>query len=195
MSMSDYVKTMRSMIGSKPLLICGASVIIVRDGHILLQKRSDNGCWGYHGGCLEPGEYLEDAAKRELYEETGLTVRSMKFYGTFSGPDLHYVYPHGDEVFNVDTVFVCDDFEGELHADADEVAELRWFPLGAVPENLNPPVKRIIHEFVGQYAGHESQISNEGPTFVVPALAGNESTEDFRLKPGQQTQVADEREP
>lgn len=69
--MNDYVKTMRSMIGKKPLLICGASVIVIHEGNILLQRRQDNGCWGYHGGCLELGEYLEDAAHRELYEETG----------------------------------------------------------------------------------------------------------------------------
>jgi hypothetical protein len=50
--MNSYVKTMRSIIGTKPLLICGASVIIISDGHILLQKRKDNGCWGYHGGLI-----------------------------------------------------------------------------------------------------------------------------------------------
>lgn len=148
--MNSYVKTMRSMIGTKPLLICGASVIVIHDGYILLQKRKDNGCWGYHGGCLELGEYLEDAAKRELYEETGLKVKSMKLYGVFSGPELHYVYPHGDEVYNVDTVYVCDDFEGELSADAAEVSELKWFPFNDVPENLSPPVSGIIREFIRQ---------------------------------------------
>lgn len=148
--MNDYVRTMRSMIGTKPLLICGASIIIIRDGHILLQRRKDNGCWGYHGGCLELGEHLEDAARRELYEETGVKAKTMKLYGVFSGPELHYVYPHGDEVYNVDVVYVCDDFEGELSADKNEVSELRWFPFHAVPENLSPPVSGIIREFIKQ---------------------------------------------
>jgi 8-oxo-dGTP pyrophosphatase MutT (NUDIX family) len=156
--MNNYVKTMRSMIGTKPLLICGASVIVIRDGQILLQKRKDNGCWGYHGGCLELGEYLEDAAKRELYEETGLKVKSMKLYGIFSGPELHYVYPHGDEVYNVDTVYVSDDFEGELNADAVEVSELRWFPFNDVPENLSPPVSGIIREFISQKLSKASEM-------------------------------------
>ena len=146
--MNDYVKTMRSMIGTKPLLICGASVIIIRDGHILLQKRKDNGCWGYHGGCLELGEYLEDAAKRELYEETGLKAKSMRLYGVFSGAELRYVYPNGDEVYNVDTVYECDDFEGELSADSAEVTDLKWFSFNDVPENLSPPVSGIIHKFI-----------------------------------------------
>jgi len=155
--MNNYVKTMRSMIGTKPLLICGASVIVIRDGHILLQKRKDNGCWGYHGGCLELGERLEDAAKRELYEETGIKVNSMKLYGVFSGPELHYVYPHGDEVYNVDTVYVCDDFEGELSADTAEVSELRWFPFNDVPVNLSPPVSGIIREFIRQRLSKASE--------------------------------------
>ncbi len=156
--MNSYVKSMRSMIGTKPLLICGASVIVIRDGHILLQKRKDNGCWGYHGGCLELGERLEEAAKRELYEETGLKVNSMKLYGVFSGPELHYVYPHGDEVYIVDTVYVCDDFEGELSADTAEVTELRWFPFNEIPENLSPPVSGIIREFIRQRLDKASEI-------------------------------------
>ncbi len=154
--MSSYVKAMRSMIGTRPLLICGASVIVIRNGHILLQKRKDNGCWGYHGGCLELGERLEDAAKRELYEETGLKVNSMRLYGVFSGPELHYVYPHGDEVYNVDTVYVCDDFEGEMCADTAEVSELRWFPFNEVPENLGPPVSGIIRKFIEQKLSKDS---------------------------------------
>jgi 8-oxo-dGTP pyrophosphatase MutT (NUDIX family) len=147
--MNNYIKYMRSMIGTKPMLICGASVIIIRDGQILLQKRKDNGCWGYHGGCLELGECLEEAAQRELYEETGLKVRSMKLYGVFLGPELHYFYPHGDEVYVVDTIYVCDDFEGELNADPAEVTELRWFPFNDIPENLSPPISKIVREFIG----------------------------------------------
>ena len=154
--MNSYVKTMRSMIGTKPLLICGASVIVIRDGHILLQKRKDNGCWGYHGGCLELGERLEDAAKRELYEETGLKVNSMNLYGVFSGPELHYVYPHGDEVYNVDIVYICEDFKGELSADTAEVSELRWFAFNDVPDNLSPPVSGIIREFISQKLSKDS---------------------------------------
>jgi len=146
--MNNYVKTMRSMIGTKSLLICGASVIVIRDGHILLQKRKDNGCWSYHGGCLELGERLEDTAKRELYEETGLKVKSMYHFGVFSGPELHYVYLNGDEVYNVDAVYVCDDFEGGISADAAEVTELRWFPFNEIPENLSPPVEGIIRKFI-----------------------------------------------
>jgi hypothetical protein len=74
----------------------------------------------------------------------------MKLYGAFSGPELHYVYPHGDEVYNVDIVFVCDDFNGELKADDTEVSELKWFRFDDIPENLSPSVSGIIHDFISQ---------------------------------------------
>lgn len=148
--MSNYVQRMRSFIGNQALLVCGASVIVVKDGHILLQKRRDNGCWSYHGGCLELGEILEDAARRELYEETGLLAKDLKLFGVFSGPELHYTYPHGDEVYNVDVVYICEDYEGELKRENSEVTELQWFPFYSIPNNLSPPVKGIIHEFILQ---------------------------------------------
>ena len=51
--MNNYIKTMRAMIGTKPLMMCGASVIVIRAGKILLQKRKDNGYWSYHGAALK----------------------------------------------------------------------------------------------------------------------------------------------
>jgi len=125
---------------------------------MLLQKRKDNGCWGYHGGCLELGERIEDAARRELYEETGLSAKSMKLHGVFSGPELYYVYPHGDEVYNVDMVYICEDIEGELSVDESEVSELKWFPFEEVPENLSPPIRGVIREFVQQRRECQSPI-------------------------------------
>ncbi|MBS7528846.1 NUDIX domain-containing protein [Fusibacter paucivorans] len=76
----------------KVFQLCGASIILYRNNEVLLQKRTDNQCWGYHGGAIEVGEIVEDAAKRELFEETGLTANRIELYGVFSGPDQYHVY-------------------------------------------------------------------------------------------------------
>lgn len=69
--MSGYIMDFRKLVGHRPLLQVGASVIVEdRQGRILLQLRCDNHCWGYAGGSVELDEVVEEAAKRELFEET-----------------------------------------------------------------------------------------------------------------------------
>lgn len=87
-----YIGDMRKYIRHERLLIAGASVFIHKDGKLLLQRRKDNDCWGEHGGCMELGETVEEVAKRELFEETGLTANSLELLGVFSGKELFYTY-------------------------------------------------------------------------------------------------------
>lgn len=149
--MSDYILGLRRLVGHRPLLQVGASVIVENaEGHILLQQRRDNGCWGYAGGSVELDEAVEAAARRELLEETGLVAHRMELFGIYSGPELHYVYPNGDEVSNIDIVFLCRDYTGTLKAQADEVSRLQFFSAGHLPENLSPPVRQAILQWERQ---------------------------------------------
>lgn len=137
-----YVSEIRKKIGHDPLLIVGASVIVTDEkGRVLLQHRADNGLWGYHGGCVELAENTEDAARRELLEETGLTAGKMSLFGVFSGPEMRYTYPNGDQASVVDIVYLCSDFSGELRPQPEEVTELRWFAPADIPadDQLSPP--------------------------------------------------------
>lgn len=136
---------------SNKFQLTGASVIVYKGNKILLQQRSDNKCWGYPAGKIETGEIVEEAAKREVFEETGIAVNSMELFGVFSGPDLHHVYPDGNEVDIIDIVFICNDFEGELKKQDSEVDDLKWFDVSEVPENLSPPIKRPLLQFIGKY--------------------------------------------
>lgn len=137
--MSDYIMDLRKEVGHRPILQLGASVIVVNDkGQILLEKRSDTHNYSYPGGSVELGEKVEEAAKREMYEEVGLIANSLQFFTIASGEELHFKYPNGDEVYNVDIVYICKDYSGDLKAEESEVEELKWFDIYKLPEIFSP---------------------------------------------------------
>ena len=149
--MSDYIMDLRKIVGHRPLLSPGASVILEdAEGRTLLELRHDNRCWGYAGGAVEMDEVVEDAARRELFEETGLVAGKLELYGVFSGPESHFYYPNGDEVSYVEIVYICRDWSGELRAQPSEVDELRWFAAGELPEDLSPPTARVIRQWAAE---------------------------------------------
>ena len=132
--MSGYIMELRKIVGHRTLLQVGASVIVEDEqGRVLLQKRTDNHCWGYPGGSTELDERVEAAAARELLEETGLVAEKLELFGVFSGKELHYIYPNGDEVSNVDIVFLCRQYSGALRPEEEETEELRFFEAGKLP--------------------------------------------------------------
>ena len=140
---------LRKIVGHRPLLQVGASVIVEDNiGRILLQFRSDNHCWGYSGGSVELDENVEEAAKRELFEETGLIAHKLKLFGVFSGKETHYIYPNGDEVSNIDIVYICDDYSGELRCQAGEVDQLRFYEIDQIPNNISKPIEKALLAYV-----------------------------------------------
>lgn len=139
-----YIRSLRRFVGHAPLIMAGASVIVENErGEILLQKRADNGCYSYLGGALELNESLEEAAARELFEESGLKALELSLYGVFSGPKRHYIYPNGDQVQVVDHVYLCRRYEGLLRLD-EESTELAFYPKSALPHPLSPPTAEIL---------------------------------------------------
>ncbi|XOK59681.1 NUDIX hydrolase [Paenibacillus elgii] len=102
--MAGYISNIRKKIGHERLIVTAAGVIIYKDGKVLLQKRRDNHCWAMHGGGVEIGETVEETAKRELLEETGLIANDLELLGVFSGEDRLYTYPNGDEVYTIGIV-------------------------------------------------------------------------------------------
>lgn len=147
--MSNYIMDLRQIVGHRPLLQVGASVIVVdSENRVLLQLRSDNHCWGYAGGSVELDEVVEDAAKRELLEETGLVAEKLDFFGIFSGEDMHYIYPNGDEVSIIDIVYVCKEFSGTLKCQQGEVDDLKFFRVNEIPDNITNANRNAIEKWV-----------------------------------------------
>jgi len=116
--MVDYIKDLRKLTGHIPIVAATASVIILNsENSILLQLRTDDGNWGIPGGFVEPGETVEETARREVFEETGLEVDKMELFGIYSGKELYNKYPNGDETYFVDTVFITNIVNGEMRID------------------------------------------------------------------------------
>lgn len=102
-------------------------VLIVRDGRVLLGKRGpgtrEPGKWSFPAGFVERGERVEDAARREAREETGLDVAIGRLVGLYSS--------EGETV--VLAVYEGEVVGGEAVA-GDDLTELGWFPVTGPPE-------------------------------------------------------------
>jgi 8-oxo-dGTP pyrophosphatase MutT (NUDIX family) len=143
-----YIEELRELIGHRPIIMVGATVLITDpEGRLLLMRRLDNGCWGVPGGALEPGESLEQTARRETREETGLEIGKMSLFGVFSGPELFYEYPNGDQVYNVSVVYLTNEIKGEINLNPFEHTEISFFETENLPSPLSPPVIPIIRAY------------------------------------------------
>lgn len=139
----SYLSELRKIVGHRPLLSAGATVIVMKDNKILLNLRSDTNTWGIPGGSMELGETLEQAAARELFEETGLKAESFTLVKVFSGLDFYFEYPNGDMLYSVVALFRANDVSGELIISDGESFELKYFGLNELPE-LESCAKAII---------------------------------------------------
>lgn len=147
--MANYIGEMRKLVGHRPILMCGASVLVEDDaGRVLLERRRDNGCWCYPGGAVELYEEVEESARRELFEETGLVARELELFGVFSGPELTYTYPNGDVVSIIDIAYRCRHYSGSLKMQESEVTELAFFDIDRLPENFNPPCVKTMKQYL-----------------------------------------------
>ena len=100
---------------------------------VLLIKRAKPpfaGCWVLPGGFVDIDEDLEDAARRELAEETGLQAGDLVQLQTFGRPDRD---PR-ERVITVVFLGVPGAADNIEPRAGDDAAEARWFNLDALPE-------------------------------------------------------------
>jgi 8-oxo-dGTP pyrophosphatase MutT (NUDIX family) len=147
-----YISELRKLVGHRPLILPGAVVLIFNDeGQLLLQHRSDGG-WGLPGGLMELGESLEETARREVKEETGLDIGELKLEGVFSGGEYYLTVANGDELYSVTTVYSTKDCKGELVSDELESIDLQFFSLDQLPDSL----QKSYLDFIQHYMHHNA---------------------------------------
>lgn len=121
----------------------GIGIVVLRGDQVLLVKRGHppaQGAWSLPGGSQELGETAEAAARRELYEETGLVVASLTLVGHVDS--IHRDADGRIEYHYTILDFAAHDFSGEACA-GDDVTAIAWaedFDAYA----LWPEVRRII---------------------------------------------------
>ena len=143
-----YIEDLRKVVGNQPLILVGVAVAVINnEGEILLQKRAD-GKWGVPGGFMELGESAEETGKREIMEETGLELGELNLVGVFSGKHHYVKLSNGDEVYPVTIAYVTKEIcGGELKADGQETTDVKFFKLNELPDDLNPLIKNLVHQY------------------------------------------------
>jgi 8-oxo-dGTP pyrophosphatase MutT (NUDIX family) len=128
-------------------------VVVYNDrNQILLQQRtSPYGVWGLPGGLMELGESLEDTARREAYEETGLKIGRMIMMGMFSGADYFVTVPNGDQFYVVTAAFASNEVEGAILADSNESLRCEYVSWTSLPTEMVRSHRHITMRFIQTY--------------------------------------------
>lgn len=114
-----------------------AGIVVNDEGKVLVIRRRDNGHWEPPGGVLEMSETFEEGARREVLEETGISVRVERLTGVYKNMKRGIVA----------LVFRCVPLD-EPNRASDEAAEIRWMSLGEVQQVMAPAyAMRVVDAF------------------------------------------------
>ncbi|HNA90138.1 MAG TPA: NUDIX domain-containing protein [Anaerolineales bacterium] len=116
----------------------GVRVLMLEDGKVWMIRHTYMSGWHLPGGGLKKKETLDQAARREAWEETGAELGEISLLGTFTGM-IQWKTDHT-------IVFLCRDFKVTGKSDG-EIAEMRAFPLDALPKDTFYPHRRLLERF------------------------------------------------
>lgn len=169
---ANYLEFIRGHVGHREIFLAFSSVVLHDEqGRILLQRRADFDIWGLPGGILELGETIEACARRELYEETGLTAGELRLVGVYSDPRYRSTYPNGDRVQQFTICFAGVKAGGVLTSDGMETTDLRFFPAAEIDFDRLPSF----------YAAMVYEALAGGPPAFRPPYCEAETTDQVAL--------------
>uniref|UniRef100_UPI00398E9EA2 oxidized purine nucleoside triphosphate hydrolase n=1 Tax=Pristiophorus japonicus TaxID=55135 RepID=UPI00398E9EA2 len=137
-------------------------VMVVRPRQILLgmKKRGFGvGRWNGFGGKVQPGETIEQGAKRELWEESSLTAQSLEKIGR-----IKFEFVGETEIMDVH-IFRTDSYQGEP-AESEEMRP-QWFDMDKIPFDTMWPDDIIWFPLLFQKKLFEGYFKFEGHTTIL----------------------------
>jgi len=119
-------------------------VLVTREREVLLARanRFPGAMYSALAGFVEPGETIEDCIHREVREEVGVEVDDLRYFASQS-----WAFPHSLMI-----AYTARYAGGELRPDPAEIADVRWFPLDALPDLPSPVsiARRLIDTTVAR---------------------------------------------
>lgn len=107
------------------------AVIFNELGEILMVKEKVDGCWSLPGGWADVGYSAAEVAVKEVQEETGLEVKTVRLLAIIDKKN----YPHPPEGWYVYKIFIlCEKTGGNILTETTETSDIQYFSL----ENLPP---------------------------------------------------------
>lgn len=121
--------------------------LVIKDGKVLMIKRAEGirmgGYWALPGGYVEWNETTEEAALRELKDETGIGGEIISFFGIYSDPSRDE-----DGRQNIDLVYLIKPLKQSSKIDKKEVEKVAWFSLDKLPEKIAFDHRKIIKDYL-----------------------------------------------
>ncbi len=125
----------------RPIRLGAHAVVLDGAGKVLLVRHTYRRGWSIPGGGVNRGETLEAAARREIYEETGVIAEGpIDLLGVYSNLTRRY----SDHM----TVHVIRTWRREDRKSF-EIAETRFFPIDDLPADTLPGTRRRLAELTG----------------------------------------------
>ncbi|PNY82060.1 NUDIX hydrolase [Deinococcus koreensis] len=151
MSTQSYIHDLRQAVGPRPINLVGAAGLVLSEaGDVLLLRRVGGRTWGVVTGISELGEALEETLRRELHEETGLTLTAAILLDVISGPETYREIGNGDRFSAYTALYRATGWHGVPVPDGMEIEELRFFPPDALPELAGPVSRRAVQFLAAQ---------------------------------------------
>ena len=120
----------------------GVGILVVRDNHVLLGRRigtHGSGTWAAPGGKLEFGESIEQCARRELLEETGLEIGKIEI-----GPYTNDVFADEQKHFVTLLVIARNTIGAPTNQEPDKCEGWLWFRWNELPAPMFKPLENLV---------------------------------------------------